>query len=479
MGNAFQLCSRRSFIGGIAALGAVRPLASFASTEPLLRMGVLSDIHLQCKPGSERTFLKALRYFRSRGADAVMIAGDIANTGRIAELKMCADAWFSVFPNDEGEDGRKVERLFVLGNHCVEAWKWGRQYTSPIKDEQARLADALGYADNRRKAWRELFHEEFVPIWMKSVRGFTVIGAHWEKTGEGIGIEAFMKAHAKDIDPAKPFFYVQHEHPKDTCFGPWAWGHDDGRSTRALSAFPNAVAFSGHSHYSLTDERTVWQGAFTSCNTASLYDFSMDYALRDNAPGNRFGYTGDKGRIRRMSNMQSSESRQGQFLTVYADRIVIERRDFVSDLSLGDDFVLPLPLGSEKPCAFAPRCAARVAPEFPNGAKAEVVEKKDDKSGMLYEISFPHAETRRKCRVFEYEVTATLVEDGVDLVQAQRRVIAPDFHLADIPKCHRRGVCVIAAADLPLKGTYQFIVRPVECFGRKGAGIVSNLIAIP
>lgn len=472
--------SRRSFLNGMVALGAfgsVAPLPAWAGGEARLKMGVLSDVHLRCLPGRADCFRKALTYFRDRGADAVLIAGDIADSGRVAELKQCADTWYSVFPDDKAPDGRRVERLFVLGNHCVDAWRWGGPYKSPIQDEKERLADALGYGDNRRKAWRELFHEDFQPIWMKDVKGFTVIGAHWEKQGAGIQIEEFMKAHAKEIDPGRPFFYTQHEHPKDTCFGAWAWGHDDGRSTRALSAFPNAVAFSGHSHYTLTDERTVWQGAFTSCNTSSLFYFSLDYALRENAAGNRFGYTGEK-RPRRMGFTPGVVSRQGQFLTVYDDCIVIERRDFASDLSLGDDFVLPLPLGKEKPYAYPPRSAARVTPEFPEGAKVEVAAKKDKQGADVYEVTFPHAETRGKCRVFEYEVTATLVEDEVDLVQAQRRVMAPEFCVADIRQNHRRGVCMFAAADLPLKGNYVFTVRPIECFGHKGAAIASALVRV-
>ena len=31
--------------------------------------------------------------------------------------------------------------------------------------------------------------------------------------------------------------------------------------------------------------------------------------------------------------------------------------------------------------------------------------------------------------------------------------------------------CVIAAADLPMKGRYRFEVRPIECFGLKGRAI--------
>ena len=42
------------------------------------------------------------------------------------------------------------------------------------------------------------------------------------------------------------------------------------RSTRVLSALPNAVAITVHSHRPLTDDFAVWRGAFTSVAAASL-----------------------------------------------------------------------------------------------------------------------------------------------------------------------------------------------------------------
>ena len=99
---------------------------------------------------------------------------------------------------------------------------------------------------------------------------------------------------------------------------------------------------------------------------------------------------------------------------------------------------------------------------------------KDEKRGELIEITFPPARTQAKCRVFEYEVTATLVEDDVDLVQAQRRVMALDFHLPETAE-GKSGTCVFAVSELPLKGRYRFDVRPVECFGHKGASIHAEL----
>jgi hypothetical protein len=76
--------------------------------------------------------------------------------------------------------------------------------------------------------------------------------------------------------------------------------------------------------------------------------------------------------------------------------------------------------------------------------------------------------------VFEYEVTATLVADDVDLVQLQRRVMAPDFHLPETAE-GVPGKCNIAKAELPPRGIIRIDVRPIECFGHKGSTISTTV----
>ena len=456
------MLTRRFFIGGvlssgIAGLPAFAQAGAAAKGDGLLKLGVLSDIHLR-RAGDEAPFRRALEYFRSRQVDGVIVAGDIANDGAVSQLVLAAETWYSVFPDDRLPDGRRVERLFILGNHCV-------------MNEIGR---------DRAAAWRMAFHEDYEPIWRKTVRGIPVIGAHWI-TGENIddnGIEAYMREHGRELDPQLPFIYIQHGHPKDTCFGPWAWGHDDGRATRALSPFPNAIVFSGHSHYSLVDERTVWQGAFTSVNTGSMCYVSTDYALRENVTQNSHGYRGEK-RPHRMPCLVTSDGKHGQVVTIGRDRMVIERRDFNANESLGDDIVVPLPARPTSPIAYAVRAARRSAPAFAAGAAVAVatIPAKDEKDFVRIELKFPAARAVDGCRVNEYEVTAVLVEDDVELVQAQRRMLSPD-HYRPVSGLVKDVSFAFAQEDLPLRGRYRFAVRPIECFGKKGNKIVSSLTVI-
>ena len=140
---------------------------------------------------------------------------------------------------------------------------------------------------------------------------------------------------------------------------------------------------------------------------------------------------------------------------------------------------MPLPAAESKPFSYAARAAKRAAPAFADGAAVavEIVPPKDKDDFTHVELAFPAAAAVDNCRVCEYEVTAVLCEDDVELVQAQRRMMSPDFYLPRTKLVPSVGF-TFAAEDLPLRGRYRFEVRALECFGKKGDKIVSPIVVI-
>ena len=147
--------TRREFLrfsaGGFAASWAMfhaRALAEAAVPRPPLRLGVVSDTHIRNNGktannyvgGTTGTFRAALEYFRDKRVDAVVIAGDMADTGKIAELMRVGQTWQEVFPDCKGLDGARVEPVFVYGNHDRYAWKW------PLKGGAAKDATKVAAA---------------------------------------------------------------------------------------------------------------------------------------------------------------------------------------------------------------------------------------------------------------------------------------------------------------------------------------------
>ena len=490
------MTDRRQFLGSAAAFaGALAfPHGLLASGTPNLRFGFLSDVHLCRTPGdmfsSRTSFVRALSWYRERGVDAIVVSGDLTETGYAHELMDFAASWNEVFPGNRAPDGRHVERIFVYGNHDVADWLEGNYKSDGERRREMICYDMKGH-------WERAFGEPFEPAYVKTVNGSAFICAHWPiKEGmKGYHFSAVgtnwpkMTAGAElvgriapTLDPAKPFFYVQHAHPKNSCFGPWASCGDDGTSTAALARFPNAVALSGHSHYSLTDERSVWQGGFTSVGGGSLAFTWGAYNFRENAVANLWGEAG-KARVRRMPHLQTEkDGRQGSLVSVFDDRIVIERHDFNWGESLGEDWVIPLGIGAARPYAYATRRTTRTAPEFPVGARValQVADSEDDVRNPLprerqLRVTFPAAEARGGCRTFEYEVRALAVTDDLDgMVVSTRRALAPDYHLPAV-RAGRRGEVRFPLADFVPNTGYRFEVRPLECFGRAGRPILSGL----
>jgi len=471
--------SRRDFIVcGAAFAGA--GCATSPLNVPRMKIGIVSDIHVTRRENAT-TFEKALLWFRDQGVDGVLITGDLGTKGTIDELEVVAETWFKVFPNDRAPDGRRVERLFLLGNHDVDGFaskaSWPKRQI-PSREEAERTCLAF----HRQEVWRRLFGEDYSQIVVKEVKGYRFVLNSWHSRvlKEKDELEEFWKGFSPTIDPSKPFFYCQHPHPKDTCSAGyllggafWHGGWDDGTSTRLLSAHPNCIAFSGHSHYPIDDERSIWQGAFTSvnCGCARGYAFTFPgrengHAVSDMKAGTTF----------QMPMIDIKRIRQGLFMEVFEDRVVLHRREFVYDRVLGPDWVVPLGVGAPRPYEFEPRRLASQPPRFAQGAAMFVADRPDgrDRAGRECEqvvVTFPPA-----VGAFDYEVCAVVRLADFTRVWASKRVFPPDAFLG-VGKDGADVTCVFAKDELPKGRDVCFTARPFNCWGKGGPPIAADFRA--
>lgn len=490
--------TRRFFIGGAAAFGAGAIFGAqklprgFCPGRPTLRFGVITDVHLVhngtelLKIWNTDTLRNTLEWFRDQGVDAVLCGGDIADRSQVEELRAFAETWFAVFPDDKLPNGNAVARVFVTGNHDSRGhiiFKRALQKIYPNQDDLKRHV----FAGQRERVWAELFHEDYRAIYLKMVKGYGFIGSMWEDgASERDGyrnygrIAPFMEEVGKNIDPELPFFYIQHPHPKDTCYGSWAWGHDEGLVTACLSKFPNAVAFSGHSHYPLTDERSIWQGTFTSIGAASLrYCGNANDEFAPDGFENG-GAVGVKRRDLNAAKMMPAlpldhSSRQGLLVSVYDDCIVYSRRDFSAGLPIGDDWVQPLSIADPRPFAFAEHAKKFAAPLFANDSKLIVLEKKiRSRAGVekpAFELMIPTIVASRDSRVHHFEVTAVDAKN----TKKMKRVLAVGYNHSELAKqAVSPTVCVFARDEIPVGGV-TFEVVPVNCFGKKGKSLKASV----
>lgn len=459
--------SRRSFFGTSTAFAVWSLMGRGASGaeagEPLIRFGVVSDIHIThngkdgdgYRGGTSNTFRKALKFFGERKADAVMIAGDMADHGLLNQLLVVGDEWRAAFPGNRRPDGQPIEKFFVYGNHDM----FRRKGDNP-QNIGARPAEC----------WKQAFDEEWTPINCKVIKGFTFIGAHWGREKE---LAAFIAANEQKLGlkGTKPFFYTQHPHPYRTTYTEWlpyAWDNDrDGKTvTATLKRYPNAVAFSGHSHEPLNNPKTVWQDGFTSIGTSSLMyvdePINCDNSHRGQPKSTRMAKVNDK-------------SRQGWFVSVYADRMVLERWELEMGEKLGPDRIVSLPAGQGGwQYQFEKQAMASKAPEFPVGAKAkaEVFDRDlgNGKKEKCVRVTFPSAvSVDPNYQVWCYDIAAR--NAGWDL--QKRRIIAPGY-LYPESRGPKTAECIFALADLggSLDGVV-FEVVPLNAFWKGGRPIAS------
>ena len=459
---------------------------------PKLTFGAISDIHIRLvrRDGKdvfegEEAFREALVWFRDQGVDGVTISGDLADLGLVEELEAVGRVWRSVFPGDRAPDGRPVARLFVYGNHDWEGFCYHGG------DPAKRLFGADFEAHTIRRdlagAWKRAFGEDYSPVWRKEVKGYVFVGAHWIADrcrwyGETGVPQApgWFEENGGAIDPAKPFFYLQHPPPKDTCHGPWLWGHDDGRITAALSKYRNAVSLTGHSHMTLTSERAIWQGAFTAIDVGSLSytglcfgDLDPFTRENDSNAGNLAGTNAAK----IMCRMETHDGHQGMLVRVYDDRVVFERRDFASGEKLGADWSVPVPAADPPPYAFAPRAATSVAPEFPAGAvlSARLTTGRNrggsgakPEERRVLEVTIPAADRAGAGRVFDYAVEISGKDGGTD----RKYVFAAGFHRsAGTQEAHAPTVLQVDAGLLRARGELLIRAVPRNSFGVSGSAL--------
>ncbi|MBR2837326.1 MAG: metallophosphoesterase [Kiritimatiellae bacterium] len=492
--------NRREFLKGAAALG-------FAAGGPVLRLaaayapgrkanmtfGVLSDIHFKIAPDGKglrpshdaSAFVHALEWFRDQGVDAVMVAGDLADTGLVKELEAVAAAWQKAFPNDKAPDGRRVERVFITGNHDWDAYTYdGGVFVKKLyPDEAERSANLL--CKDLKGCWERIMQEPYVPVYRKVVKGYSFVGAHWQNEPCHPKCETAFRhvgewfaANGAKLDPSRPFFYCQHAHLQNTVYGPWAWGHDSGETTAALVKFPNAVAFSGHSHYSLTDDRSIWQGGFTSLGTASLRACATpaDELHPDSGYENAWGGLNAYKAMRPLAET----SRQGMLVRVFDDCIAFTRRDFSSDKMLGGDWVVPLPARKAQPFAFDVRRAKEKAPAFAAGATLAVSKTEATNRGGRAKINgvkknvpqekkasvrldFPQADAVRSTRTFFYE--ATFAADGGKT--AVKRILATNVFKPDDAYWTSNGESMTVCLDQLPPAPFKVEVRAVSALGSR------------
>ena len=455
--------NRRDFlisVGAAALLPGCRSCDFFGLPE--LRFGVISDIHLRTAADKSIAMLeRAFRYFRSRHVDAVVIAGDLSDWGVRSGLEYLKSAWDKVFRDTE------TVPLFCTGNHDYDGWWYDdmavEMYANGYSERDALVKRGLA------EQWQEVFDEPFANVRCRTVKGYDFVSCEYGAK-DGKELKGWFNANAGRLRGGRPFFFFQHMPIRGTTIDSFGWA-DDGVTKPILDAYPNCIAFTGHTHRPFTDERQIWQGEFTAIGIPSL-----SYA--GFPPGHENGRKDRTGKA--TEAMQAIPVRpdlrggEGFVVNVWPDRIVVERRDLEEDGEEGAPEWL-IPLNADKPFAFGGRESQEPVPAFPVGACLDVETRNtENRKGhwvIVMNCEFPSAIVPSGHRVFDYEIRAVLTDGTVAMT---KRFLSPAYaKMAKYEPARQRFWFDVA--DLPEGQDYVIEVRARNCFEMCSQPLVSNV----
>jgi predicted phosphodiesterase len=225
---------------------------------------VISDTHFGNTMGSGPMdkVPRALKNLTGKApkADAVFVVGDITNGGAPAQY----DQLLTVF-NDRANVPEGMPVYFMMGNH----------------DNYSGANAASVYMSKIGQPLHQY-------ITIKGYPFITISETGSDQNDFNAAAVKFLSdnlAKATKDCPGKPVFVFIHVPTVNTTYGSWISGAlaDGGWSTDAfkstLDKYPQAVVFSGHTHYPLGDPRSIHQDRFTAVNTSSTTYCEVESAI--------------------------------------------------------------------------------------------------------------------------------------------------------------------------------------------------------
>lgn len=238
-----------------------------------LRVGVISDTQLKPKnviEGEENgvnnnaeNLKKTLQLLKAQKVDMIIHAGDIADVNN----KYSYEVYNSVI--DEVYPDKKNRPIFfnIMGNHDLWSTNGDNNTVSKYRlfKSQTGQSPWIHYKVNG-------FH--FIgasPDLLENTRGYS------EKTIEWLKQE--IEAAIADSKPGNPVFVITHHNVNNTVYGSELWS--DPNLTTLLSQYESVVSISGHSHFSILDERSINQKNLTTFTTQSIAYVELEYGKFD------------------------------------------------------------------------------------------------------------------------------------------------------------------------------------------------------
>lgn len=267
--------------------------------KPLARFVVMSDVHVGDHEHNDKKYES---FFDTIGSifpdpDAILSNGDMINDngdGKGPDHRIVSD----IFQSNLKRKGMTGTQLLISnGNH-----------------DASLAAIRSGYP----RAW---FPDSGGGYYESEVKGVHLFTVNTETYNSDATQRAWLKSRLAALTAApggvgRPVLVQGHRPTTGTTMdGQQA---SNPKLAEDLSAFPQAILFSGHSHLNINDERSIHQRDFTSVNDGSMSYVEIDHGYQmvtGNGLADRF----------------ETPTAQALFVEVYKDRTEIDRINMAAD----------------------------------------------------------------------------------------------------------------------------------------------------
>lgn len=390
--------------------------AAVKSKSSNLKFGVISDIHInnQDKVQDEKLVnaLNMLNDVSKNGMDALVVAGDITDSGQKASYKRFNKICDSIL-------GKKIEKVLIMGNH---------EYYNKLSasESQKRFKAETGEKINTRKVIKGY---NFITV---STENAALEGTFGDKTKQWLSKQL---EECNKEDSQKPIFVIVHQPVKNTVYGSERACTDVLYSI--LAKYPQVICFTGHSHYPLNDERCISQNDFTAVAAGTLQRVDIDEDF-----------------INRKEFMKKDIS-QGLFVEVDNKKVVITRIDFLNNKIMSNKWVIDVPSSKKNFKYTYARKLERNCPYFKADAEC-IADIRNDKS---VEVTFSKA--YHDDFVHSYKIS--LINNDTNEVESEFLFIN-DFFVEDSADKFK-----IKLSNINKGVNYKIKIKAIESFGNESA----------
>lgn len=330
-----------------------------------LSVAVISDLQLPNSKSKDthqyESFEKTLTMIKDRNPDVLIIAGDYTDVGT-------RNAWgtYKEIYDKVMADSKEPIMMGIMGNHDYWLPYFAECFEVPTPAKQIKRFTK--YTGQPLYSHQTVNGYHFI-CWSSS-------DGSYDKSYENKDQMRAEIEKAIEDDPSKPVFVITHLNPSETAYGSDEWGNDD--INEVLKDYPQVVSLSGHSHYSLLDERSIFQGSYTALTTQSLDYIELETGkYNGSVPKDAYG-----------NRNLAEDMPLCLFMSVSDDNVTIERLEANTGKTAKEPWVIEAPFDNPAKYQLETRKADNSAPVLDSNLTVSVKKITDINSEKQNAVSF-------------------------------------------------------------------------------------------